>query len=438
MKTSIIGYASTGLIATDLTVVFRLFIIVVVLFAADVVLPSSRAAAQDWPNWRGPDSRGNYAGKSLGVDWSDTSIRWKVRLPSGSNSSPIVCDGTVFVTAAEQNGSRRVLFAFDRSDGSVRWRQSVAFDGTESTHPSNPPCSASPVTDGHVVCASFGSAGAIGCTLEGELLWQIDLGKLEHVFGNASSPIIWKDLCILWCGPGSRQFLLAVDKRTGEEVWRHEVPGGKPDYNVPSDCVGSWSTPVCVNIGGRDQLIVNAPEQLISLDPISGSVHWTCKDIGKLAYASPVLCDENVIVASGFHGPIVAVRATGKGDVTDTHVAWRRDERQPQRIGSPVIFDDQLVIINENGVAEIFDAKTGQIFPESSARVCGQTWSSPVVAGNTFLIASLRGEISVLAADKSFDSLARYQLSERVASSLAVSDGDVFVRGYQHLFCIEP
>ena len=183
---------------------------------------------------------------------------------------------------------------------------------------------------------------------------RLELGKLEHVFGNASSPIIHEDLCIVWCGPGYRQFLLAVDKFTGEEVWRYDVPGGKPDYNAPSDCVGSWATPVCANIGGRVQLIVNAPERLISLDPASGDVHWTCKGVGKLAYSSLVVSDEIVIAASGFHGPIVAVRATGKGNVTATHVAWKHDERQPQRIGSPVVVDDELFIINENGVAEIF------------------------------------------------------------------------------------
>ncbi len=96
------------------------------------------------------------------------------------------------------------------------------------------------------------------------------------------------------------------------------------------------------------------------------------------------------------------------------------------------------MVINENGVAEVFDAKTGQIIPDSSARVCGQTWSSPVVAGNTLLIASLRGENCVLSADNSFDLLAKYRLSERIASSLAVSEGDVFVRGFDHLFCIHP
>jgi outer membrane protein assembly factor BamB len=417
---------------------FRYCLAIGLLVSVTTTSSAPRAAAQDWPGWRGANSAGKYAGTRLGLDWNDNSIRWKVKLPSGSNSSPVVCDGRVFVTAAEQGGARRSLFAFDRSDGSIGWRQSVDFAGTESTHPSNPPCSASPVTDGHVVCASFGSAGAIGCTLEGELLWQIELGKLEHVFGNASSPIIYQDLCIIWCGPGYRQFLLAVDKLTGEQVWRHDVPGGKPDYNAPSDCVGSWATPVFANIGGRDQLIVNAPEQLMSFDPGSGEVHWTCEGLGKLAYSSPVVCDEMVIAASGFHGPVLAVRATGKGDVTETHVAWKLDQRQPQRIGSPVVVDDELFMINENGVAEIFDAKTGRKMPESSARVCGQTWSSPVIAGNTLLIPSLRGELSVLATDKRFDLLARYRFSERVASSPAISAGDVFIRGFQHLFCIRP
>ena len=431
------GNAPDRLGSRIMIVSFRLRLAISILSSVAISFTATASVAQDWPTWRGPNSTGRYSGNRLGLNWNDDSIRWKVKLPSGSNSSPVVCNGSVFVTAAEQSGARRSLFAFDRSDGSMRWRQSVAFDGTESTHPSNPPCSASPVTDGHVVCASFGSAGVIGCTLEGELLWQIELGKLEHVFGNASSPIIHKDLCIIWCGPGYRQFLLAVEKSTGKEVWRHDVPGGKPDYNAPSDCVGSWATPIVATIGRRDQLIVNTPEKLISLDPVSGDVHWTCKGFGKLAYSSPVVSDDIVISASGFHGPAIAVRATGRGDVTDSHVVWELDERQPQRIGSPLVVDDQLFIVNDNGVAEIFDAKTGRQLAKS-ARVCGQTWSSPVIAGSNLIIPSLRGELSVLAADKSFELLARYRFSERVTSSPAVSNGDVFVRGFEHLFCLHP
>ncbi len=406
------------------------------LLAVVVFILPATGLAQDWRTWRGTDGAAIAGTDELRFPWSDDDIRWQVKLPSGSNSSPIVCQGKVFVTAASSTGSTRSLMAIDRRDGSVAWTQSVNFTEQESTHPSNPSCSASPVTDGDVVCASFGSAGLIGCSIDGDLLWKVDLGRLEHVFGNASSPVLHHDLCILWCGPGSRQFLLAVDKRTGEELWRYDVPGGKPDYNAPSDCIGSWATPIVANVANRDQLIVNAPEQLISLDPATGNLLWSCRGLGKLAYASPVIWRDLVVSPSGFHGPMLAVKATGKGDVTDTHVAWRHDDRQPQRIGSPIVVDDKLYIINENGVAETFDLATGEPTGASTSRVCSQTWSSPIVAGGNLLITSLRGELNIVRADPSLEIVARHRLNERVASSPAVSGSEIFVRGYEHLYCI--
>jgi outer membrane protein assembly factor BamB len=391
--------------------------------------------ADDWPTWRGPLGDGVSTEAATLTDWGpQKNLRWKVALPSGSNSSPIVRGGRVFVTAASDGGKIRSLLAFDRRDGSKLWQQSVEFDGRESKHSTNPYCSASPVTDGEVACASFGSAGLIGCTLDGRLLWRKDLGKLEHVFGNATSPVLHGNLCILWCGPGSRQFLLAVEKRTGKQVWRYEVPGGKPDFNAPSACVGSWATPIIATVSGREQLILNAPDELMSLDPRTGKRLWYARGIGKLAYASPVIWEDTVVAMSGYHGPVLAVRATGDGDVTKTHRLWQLDKRQPQRIGSPLASDGRLYCVNENGTAACFDLRTGEQLLSSKERVCGQTWSSLVQAGGKLYVSSLSGETAVLNRDLSV--VARNRLSDRIASSPAVSDGQIFIRGYDHLYCI--
>ena len=395
---------------------------------------ASSAGADDWHSWRGPKGDGRISNAAPTKWGPQQSIRWKVALPSGSNSSPVVSGGRVFVTAANRTGSTRSLLAFDRQDGSELWRQTVEFTGRESTHSTNPYCSASPVTDGEVVCASFGSAGLIGCTADGKLLWRTDLGKLEHVFGNASSPVLYGRLCILWCGPGSRQFVLAVDKRTGQEVWRHQVPGGKPDFNAPSDCVGSWATPIIASVAGREQLILNAPEELMSLDPRTGKKLWYARGIGKLAYASPVIWKDTVVAMSGYHGPVLAVKATGVGDVTNTHRVWALNERQPQRIGSPLASDGRLYCVNENGTAVCLDVQTGKSLSASRSRICGQTWSSLVQAGGKLYIASLSGDITVLNEDLSV--VARNRLPDRIASSPAVSKGEIFIRGYDYLYCV--
>lgn len=395
---------------------------------------ASSAVADNWHSWRGAKGEGKIS-DAAPTEWGPKeNIRWKVALPSGSNSSPVVSGGRVFVTAANRSGAARSLLAFDCRDGTELWRQTVAFKGRECTHSTNPFCSASPVADGEVVCASFGSAGLIGCTTDGKLLWRTDVGKLEHVFGNASSPVLYRGLCILWCGPGNRQFVLAVDKRTGKEVWRHKVPGGKSDFNAPSDCVGSWATPIIASVTGRQQLILNAPEELMSLDPRTGKKLWYARGIGKLAYGSPVIWKDTVVAMSGFHGPVLAVRATGTGDVTNTHRVWALEERQPQRIGSPLAIDGRLYCVNENGTAVRLDLQTGKPLPTPRSRVCGQTWSSLVQVGGKLYIASLSGDTTVLNGDLSV--VARNRLPDRIASSPAFSDGKIFIRGYDYLYCI--
>jgi outer membrane protein assembly factor BamB len=228
--------------------------------------------------------------------------------------------------------------------------------------------------------------------------------------------------------------VLAVNKRTGRELWRRQVPGGKPDFNAPSDCVGSWATPLVASIDGREQLILNVPEKLLSLDPRSGQELWSARGIGKLAYASPVVWKDTVVAMSGYHGPVLAVRATGVGDVTNTHRVWSLRKRQPQRIGSPLAHDGRLYCVNENGTAVCVDLITGETLSSSPTRVCRQTWSSLVQAGDKLYIASLSGEVTVLNQDLSVAS--RNLLSDRIGSSPAVDQGEIFIRGYDYLYCI--
>src|SRR5207248_7535628 len=140
----------------------------------------------------------------------------------------------------------------------------------------------SPATDGERVVVSHGSAGAACYDLDGHELWRKDVGKLEQIWGNASSPVLYGDLAILWCGPGERQFLLAVDKRTGRDVWKHEEPGGAYGKE-PSPWLGSWSTPVVLRVGDHDELLVPVPEKLKAFDPKTGRELWSCAGLGKLS-----------------------------------------------------------------------------------------------------------------------------------------------------------
>ncbi|HEY1381548.1 MAG TPA: PQQ-binding-like beta-propeller repeat protein, partial [Gemmataceae bacterium] len=178
------------------------------------------------------------------------------------------------------------------------------------------------------------------------------------------------------------------------------------------------------------------PNKVLALDPRSGDELWSCDGLGPLVYASPVVSADGIVVAvSGFHGPDLAVRAGGTGDVTATRRLWRHEAKIPQRIGSPVIVGNLVYLLSENGLAQCFDLRTGED-RWGKERASGESWGSLVAIAGRLYVTTLSGETVVLAAKPAFAVLARNRLDERTLASPAVSDGDIFVRTYQHLWCI--
>ena len=396
------------------------------------------ARADNWPAWRGPHGDGQSDDKAAPIKWSRTeNIRWKTALPGPGNSSPIVWKDRVFLTQALEKGRRRAVLCFDRANGKLLWQRETPYTDKESTHETNPYCSASPVTDGERVVASLGSAGMVCYDFAGKELWRKDLGKLEHIWGNASSPILYGDLAILWCGPGERQFLLAVKKTSGDTVWQHDEPSGKSGVGSGfGDWRGSWATPLVARIDGHDELILNVPKKVKGFDPKTGKELWTCDGVGDLTYASPVCSPDGVVViVSGFYGPMLAVRAGGKGDVTATRRLWHQKQRNPQRIGSPVLVDGRAYLLNEQGLGQCFDLKTGEDSWKKE-RVSSETWSSFVRVAERLYVNTKSGDTLVLSAKPKFELLARNHLGETMRSSIAVADDEIFIRSYEHLWCV--
>lgn len=323
--------------------------------------------AADWPAWRGPSGIGVSSETTLPTRWSTTeNVKWRVALPEPGNSTPIVSGGRVFVTQAV--GDRRTLMCFDRADGRLLWQQGVTTREKEPTHQTNPYCSGSPVTDGERVIVSFASDGLLCFDRDGRELWRrTDLGRQVHIWGGAASPVIHGDLCFLNFGPGETTYLLAVDKRTGRTVWRHEEETGygrPPAADVkasPSSKsakgakagvatdIGSWTTPVIVRVDGADQLLVSWPRRLAAYDPRTGRELWTCSGLNPLAYPSPVHAAGIVVAMGGFNGSAFAVRAGGQGDVTTERRLWQHP-RTKQRIGSAVVHDGHIYIHNDPGI----------------------------------------------------------------------------------------
>lgn len=406
------------------------------------------ALAANWPAWRGPTADGQAPDKELPLNWSPTeNVRWKAELPDEGNSTPVVWGNRIFVTQASEkvdwpppgaggpaSAYRRAVLCFNRADGKLLWKGETTYKEKESTHPTNPFCSASPVTDGERVIALHGSAGAVCYDIGGKEVWRHEVGKLEQIWGNASSPVLYRDLVILWCGPGPRQFLRAVNKKTGEKVWEHDEPGGAYGTDA-KDWHGSWCTPVVIHVDGHDELVLAVPHKLKGFDPQTGKELWSCDGAGPLAYASPTYGDGIIVQISGYGGPALAVKPGGKGDVTQTHRLWHQPNRPPQRIGSPVIVDGRVYLLNETGVFQCLDLKTGKDLWDKP-RVAGRSWSALVVGAGRIYVPTHEGDTFVLAAGPRFEQLAKNPLGERILSSIAVSDGELFIRTYKHLWCI--
>lgn len=392
---------------------------------------SASAPAEDWPAWRGPTGMGHSSEQGLPLTWSATeNVRWKTALPGPGNSTPVVWGDRILLTQSTGSGTRRGLLCLGRADGRILWQQEVAYDGREPTHKTNPHCAASPVTDGDRVIVSHGAAGLFCYDLTGKELWKRDLGRPEHMWGSGSSPVIHRDLAILWSGAGDRQFLLAVDKRTGESRWQVDVAGGDA-----KKFIGSWSTPIVVTVGDHDEVILGVPRQLKGFDPATGKELWSCDGLGDLVYTSALHADGIAVAMSGYGGPALAVRLGGRGDITKDRL-WHHP-KNTQRIGSGVISDGHVYLLEENGVPRCFELLTGkEVWNVEQRPPGGTSWSSLVLAEGRLFVGNQGGDTLVFAASPTYAHLGTNRLGDFSNSSPVPSHGDWLIRTSGHLWCI--
>jgi outer membrane protein assembly factor BamB len=401
------------------------------------VLSIDAATAEDWRQWRGPQGTGQSNEKAAPLTWSQTeNIKWKIPLDGKGNSSPIVVGEKVFITHTPDKSSLRGLLCYDRSSGKLLWKHEVPYREEEPTHNTNPFCSASPVSDGERVIAWYGSPGVTCYDLNGKIQWQQNLGKVEHIWGLGSSPMVFENLVLLNFGPGLNAFVVALDKHTGQEVWRREFPGQKS--TKVGDYRGSWSTPVFHREGDRDVLLLSLPNTLWAVDPRTGNDLWSCGGLGDLSYTSPLIAGDIIIAMSGYGGPALAVKSGGSGDVTVTHRLWHHSmPKPPQRVGSGVVVDGHIFILNEPGIAWCLDPKTGEKKWEQRLDG-GVSWSSMTHVAGRLYINNTAGTTFVLEPNPTeCKILAENVIRETTRASPAYSNGQIFIRTYENLYCIE-
>lgn len=415
------------------------------LIGLTLLVPALVVSAGNWPAWRGPQGTGVSSEKNLPLRWgTNENVRWRAPLPERGNSTPIVWGDRVFITQAISQENRRALICFDRATGKQLWQQGPVHSEKELTHDTNPLCAPSPVTDGERVIAWFGSAGVFCYDFAGRELWRRELGEQRHIWGNGASPMLHGNLCVLNFGPGERSFLVAIDKRTGKDVWRVTEPGGDSGEKKPEQdkalWIGSWTTPIVITVGGREELIQSWPNRVTAFAPKTGDELWSCTGLNPLVYTSPLFdTSKGIVVAmGGFNGKSLAVKAGGSGDVTATHRLWHHPKTK-QRIGSGVIHDGHIYIHNDPGVAECFELETGKLVWEERLRgpaAKSDSWSSLVLADGKLYSINQGGDAFVFRASPKFEVLATNSLHETTMSSLVPADGEFFVRTYKHLWCI--
>jgi outer membrane protein assembly factor BamB len=422
--------------------------------------------AADWPHWRGPGASGVAPDAALPVRWSSSAnVAWKAPIAGVGISTPIVSGDRVFVTSQVGSGVRRegnhprlvqggdaaaqgeraieparasgadagktffVVEALARAGGKKLWEHRIEAEGTLTpVHDKHNLASPSPVTDGSLVYAWFGTGQIVALTREGKVLWQRHLGKevgpFDIQWGHASSPVVYRDLLILLCDHTTVSSVLAVDKATGKDRWKIDRGKGRSSY----------STPLVVEGPAGPELIVNSSERVDAYDVRTGQFLWHTGDSNRFPIPSPVFHDGVIYASRGYRsGPYMAIRPGGRGDITATHTVWQVPTGAPY-VSSLLYYEGVLYMANDVGVLTAIDAATGKRLWQE--RVEGVFSASPIAGGGHVYFVSENGDTVVVKAGKAPQIVGRNALGERAIASPAASNGQIFIRTDGHVFCI--
>lgn len=411
---------------------FRSFFCCTLLTVASVTSAAEpNRAEQNWPRFRGPLGTGESVGKTQPVSLNSGSVAWSAALPVRGHSSPIVWEDRIFLTGASgENGQvRRHVICLNRSNGDVLWNKVASVGGGEQLHKMNSWATPSCATDGESVVAFFGSGGLHCFDFQGEPMWSRDLGTFPGGWGVGASPIFFGDTVIQNCDAEGDSYLLAVDKRTGKDVWR------TPRQSKPR---GGWSTPVVIETDGRTELVVNGEFGVESYEPQSGKPLWNCRGFNGRGTPMPAWGNGLLYVVNGKSGDVYAVRPGGSGDVTDSRMQWHTARRGGRDLPSPVLANDVMVVIGMSGVATGYDAKQGdELWKE---RLGGNFSGSPVVIGKVVYALSDEGDLIAVKPGPKLESLGRLSLrvddDEVFRTSIAISGSQMLVRSDRRIYCI--
>jgi outer membrane protein assembly factor BamB len=384
--------------------------------------------AEDWPQFRGPGGEGHSSEKNLPYQWSESqNILWKSRIPGRGWSSPVVSGGRVWLTTAiDQRGTSSLrLLAFDVATGKETVNVEVFSVRALVKNEKNSLASPTPIVENDRVYVHFGADGTAAVATDGKILWKLRL-PYDSMHGNGGSPTLYRDLLIVSCDGADEAYVIALDKNTGKTRWK--TPRREP-YDQ------SYTTPLVIQVDGKDQVVSIGAYRAAAYEPTTG------KEIWRVSYGDgfsnvprPVFGHGLVFIGTGFQEPsMLAVRPTGTGDVTRTHVAYTIERGAPFT-PSPLIVGDEFYMVSDIGVASCLDVRTGKVHWQQ--RVSGNYSASPVFADGRIYFLSEEGVTTVVAPGKEFQRLAVNTLDGTTFASIAVSQGTLFIRSDSHLYRI--
>ena len=399
---------------------------------------TSSLLAQDdnksWTDYRGPQTNGISTAQNVPSSWSDsTNVDWKTLIPGKGWSSPVILNDIVWITTAIAEGKELRLLAVDLTSGDIQYDLKLfEKDSLQVQHPLNSFASPTPALEDGRVYAHFGAYGtACVDTESGKLIWERTDFNCDHDVGPGSSPFLYKDLLILTFDGVDVRYLVALNKYTGETVWKVDRDVDVESYPMPNR--KSFTTPIISKVNGADQLISVGPHAVMGYVPETGVQIWKAKYKGFSGSSRPLVGNGMLFFNSGFSfSSVVAMRLGGEGDVTDS-IQWI-NKKSTQARSSALYIDGLLYMVNTGGQAKCFVAETG--LELWTARVGKHTSASPIYVGGKIYTFDESGLITIFKPGKEFQKVGENILPDGFMASPAVIDNALILRTKTHLYRI--
>jgi outer membrane protein assembly factor BamB len=403
-------------------------------------------ASDDWLNYRGPGDSGRVDSARLPVQWSeDKNVVWKSALDGKAWSSPVVTGDQIFLTNAPEDGSSLSVVCIDKNSGEVRYKKRLAtIPLPQYCHPFNSYASPSPVVEKDRLYVSFGSPyNACLDTKTGNVLWERDDFVCNHFRGPGSSPFLYKDLLILHFDGSDQQYVVGLNKDTGETVWQTDRTVDYNDLDPETGKIqrqGDWrkafSTPIIAEVQGHDILISLGSMAIYGYDPTNGNELWRvdCAESHSGA-CRPVYAHGLVYAPTGAGAELWAIKPDGRGVVTNSHVVWKHKRTAVPRRSSILVLGDLIFMVSDSGVAACIDAQRGKLLWKK--RLGGSFSASLVHANEKIYFFDQEGQATVIKASREYELLAKNELDEGLMASPAISGDALYLRTRTHLYRIE-